>query len=593
MPANNKNSRDIILLILILIFCMLPFSTDIKAAGPGIDENVKRDIERKRLELEEKLREKERKEKEAGEKAPGKEAALPEEGEIRFLIREIIIQNPGLLSKREKNKLLAPYLNKEISNNDINTLAGKITNTLMEKGYITARVKIPLEQNLKSGKLVLAIVNGYIEDIVPDKDSNSIRRKMQLFFVFPFFKGKLLNINDLDYGIEQMNRLESNNASMKILPGENLGASKIIISNDPGYLLHVETGVDNLGQKSTSLYRRKISAGLDNLLSINDYSLFTYSDGTNRDTDRKFNRCYTVYYVFPFGYWTFSANYSYSAYKQQISGMNTQYKFEGNSSSSSYNIERLMWKEKLDRIKSRISLTLKDKATFIEDEKIGTQSNKLTVGEIGIIYSGYLFGGFFSCGISYDRGLHYFGAKKDTSDMDESSPRSQFNKYKSDIFWNRPFNILNQNFLYSFNVSGQYGMETLYNTEQISIGDLYTVRGFKKSSATGDRGYYIGNDLSINDFSRFLNYLRGLKLSVGYDYGYVIHKTGENANNGQGEATLSGISSSLNYSSGLFNLSLTYGWRLRSPAFIQEDKYVVYFICSMNLTTLFDESRQL
>ncbi|MBN2400759.1 MAG: ShlB/FhaC/HecB family hemolysin secretion/activation protein [Spirochaetes bacterium] len=603
MSVINKSSPDIIYLIFcikyllkwfclscVLLLLVIMVSTNAEAAQ-GSDEEALKDIERKQFEIEQKLREKERIKKEAEEKQPEKKIIPPEEAEYRFLIKEIEIQNPELLTGREKKRLLAPFLDKEMTYNDINILAGKITNILVGKGYITARVKVPLGEDLKSGKLILTIVNGYIEEIFPDKDS--IRRKMQLFFAFPFFKGRLLNVNDLDYGVEQMNRLESNNVTMKISPGEALGGSRILISNDPGYMLNFETGVDNLGQKSTSLYRRKISAGLDNLISINDYTLFTYTDGTNTDTDRKFNRCYTFYFAVPLGYWTLSANYNYSAYRQQISGMNTEYKFEGNSSSSSYSIERLMWRKKLDRIKSKVSLTLKDKATFIQDEKIGTQSNKLTVAEIGLSYSSYLFSGFFSSGINYDRGLDLFNAKKDESGMDESVPRAQFNKYKLDIFWNRQFNIFNQSFAYSFNSSGQYGMETLYNTEQISIGDLYTVRGFKKSSAAGDRGYFIRNELSANDFSRFWRYLRGLKLFAAYDYGYVINKIGKEANNGQGEATLAAISSGFNYSARLFNVSFTYGRKLRSPRFIEEDKYVIYFIFTMNLTTLFEETRDL
>ncbi len=580
------------LLIWFLISCMAPaslviFTNDASAAITENEEAV-RDIQRKQREIEQKLREKERIEREAKEKEMEKGAPPTEEGGIRFLIKEIIIEHPELLSAGEKNYLLAPFLNKEINYNDINVLTGRITNVLIDKGYITTRVKVPLGQNLKSGKLVLTIINGYIEDVVPEKDG--IRNRMQLFSAFPFFEGNLLNINDLDYGIEKMNRLESNNATMKIEPGEALGASRIVIYNTPGFLLHLETGVDNLGQKTTGEYRKKISAGLDNLLSVNDYSLVTYTDGTDTDTRDKFTRCYTLFFEFPLGYWSFSSTYSRSEHMQHVSGLSSEYKISGNDSSGIFSIDRLIWRKKFDRLKGKMSLNLKEKETFIQDIKIDAQSDKLSIMEAGLAYNGFILGGYFYSEACYDRGARFFGATRDTSGMAEDVPRAQFNKYKMNAFWNRPFSLMGQGFAYSISINGQYGMETLYTSEQQSIGDFYTVRGFKNYSAAGDRGYYARNEISVNDFARYWSYLRGLKLFSGFDYGYVIDKIGRSANGGRGEATLAGISAGINYTSPILTFNVTYGMRVTSPDFIKEDRSVIYFTVTANLTNLFGET---
>jgi hemolysin activation/secretion protein len=563
------------------------FTMNVEAAQTG-DEEAIRDIKRKQLEIEEKLREKERRKQEQDGQEKENEKESTDEGGNRFRISEIIIQNTELLSNRKKNKIITQFLNKELNHNDINNLAAKITNTLVEDGYVTTRVKVPLDQNLKSGKLLLTIVNGYIEDIVTEEES--IRRGIQLFFVLPFFKDRILDINDLDYGIEQMNRLESNNASMKILPGEELGASKIMIYNDPGFLLKLEGGTDNLGQESTGEYRRKVSASADNLISINDNSQFNYTDGWNTDTKNKYSRCFTGYIAFPLGYWTFSYTYSYSEYLQHIKGLNDEIKFAGKDASSIYSIDRILWKYKIDSIKGKIVLTLKDKKSYIQDVKIDASSYKLAVAEGGLNYNGYLFGGFFSYGMYYDRGLEYFNAEKDISGMADDIPRAQFEKYKVDLFWNRPLYFFNQSFGYSININGQYSMNSLYSSEQISIGDLYSVRGFKNYSASGDNGYCVRNEISVNDFSRFWRYLRGVKIFAGYDYGFVIHKTGKDANNGQGKANLSGISTGLSYASSVFNSSLTCGWKLKAPGFIKEDDYVIYWTFTMNFTNLFEET---
>jgi len=526
------------LVILLILIVVIGFSVALKAALPESDEAI-REIQRKRQEMEQRLREKERIEKEERE-AEEKESAAPvDESGIRFMVEEIVVQNPELLGEKEKDRLVGPFVGREISYNDINVLAGKITNTLIEKGYVTARVKVPLEQNLKSGKLVLTIINGYIEDIHPEKEG--ARRRMQVFSAFPFLEGKPLNINDLDYGIEKMNRLESNNATMRIVPGAALGASGIVIYNAPGHPVHLEAGIDNLGQKTTGEYRKKLSLGLDNLASVNDLCLLTYTDGLDTDTREKYTRCYTMFMEFPLGYWTFSLMYSRSEYMQHIQGLGAPYKMAGNDGSGVFTIDRLLWRKKLDRVKGRMSLNLKEKETFIQEIKIDAQSDRLSIAEFGLVYNGYLGGGYFYWEACHTRGTRLFKASKDAPGMSADMPRAQFEKYKLNVFWNRPFYILRQGFAYSVNLSGQYGMDTLYNSEQLNIGDFYTVRGFKSYSAVGDRGYYVRNELSAHDFSGVWKRLRGLKIFTGFDYGYIIDKIGKKSDGGRGEASLAGV----------------------------------------------------
>lgn len=571
-----------VLLSCMMIPVLLALPGAMEAALPESEEAI-REIQRKRQEIEQRLRERERIEKKEREEAKEGERPVPaDESGLRILVREIELQNSGLLSKKEKNGLLEPFMNREIGYNDINVLVGKITNTLIEKGYVTARVKVPLEQNLKSGKLVLTIINGYIEDIHPEKEG--ARRRMQVFSAFPFLEGKPLNINDLDYGIEKMNRLESNNATMRIVPGAALGASGIVIYNAPGHPVHLEAGIDNLGQETTGEYRKKLSLGLDNLASVNDLCLLTYTDGLDTDTREKYTRCYTMFMEFPLGYWTFSLMYSRSEYMQHIQGLGAPYKMAGNDGSGVFTIDRLLWRKKLGRVKGRMSLNLKEKETFIQDIKIDAQSDRLSIAEFGLVYNGYLGGGYFYWEACYTRGTRLFKASKDAPGMSADMPRAQFEKYKLNVFWNRPFFILGQGFAYSVNLSGQYGMDTLYNSEQLNIGDFYTVRGFKSYSAVGDRGYYVRNELSAHDFSGVWKRLRGLKFFTGFDYGYIIDKIGKKSDGGRGEASLAGVSAGVAYTGDFFDANLTYARKVSAPSFIKEDEYVIYAVATAKLT---------
>ena len=571
--------------IIYYIFILLLIPCYILSAPIGTPEEAMEEFKRRQYEIEKKLREKEKTEER--EKQEKKKDEIPvSDDDNKFFIKEIILQNDELLSSSEKSELLEPYTNKEITYNDLTVLVGNITNLLIEKGYATARVKIPLEQDISTGTFVMTIINGYISEVVPDKDE--LKNRIGVFMAFPFLSGKYLNIKDLDYGIEQMNKLRSNNATMKIHPGEEVGLSKIVIYNDPGRWFFIETGFDNLGQKNTGEMRGKLSVGLDNLLCINDFIGFDFTHSLS-DTDKKYNRTYTISLMFPFGYWSIFTMYSGSDYKQYVEGLNTKFKTSGSDINKVLGIDRMLAKYKDHRFKAKSLLTLKTKENFLEDAKIDSSSRNLTTLKLGIDYSTFLLEGYFSLNLYYNRGLKLFDAHKDGNDLKNDVPHAQFNKYEISVVWNKPFTIFKQNCTYMFYFSGQWGMETLYSSEKMSIGDMNTVRGFKNDSLVGDRGFYIRNEFSVIDFSYLWKYLNGLRLFVGYDYGYAVEKVGRDANYGRGEGSVMSWCTGLNYSTEIVDLNVTYSRHLFAPWFMIEKSYIVYVTLTLNCTGLFDE----
>ena len=160
-----------------------------------------------------------------------------------------------------------------------------------------------------------------------------------------------------------------------------------------------------------------------------------------------------------------------------------------------------------------------------------------------------------------------------------------------------PYKVRNKiNLNYTLTFDSQYSWNTLYGTDQFSIGGEYTVRGFREATISGDNGYYIRNDLRINLqqlFPRILlntkimNYGRIIKgknialsindflsktyLSIFYDYGYVRDKYSDSSDiqyNSQ-SGHMSGTGIALNYYGKYLNWSLTYAKALHSPNYLQ------------------------
>jgi hemolysin activation/secretion protein len=566
------------IIMMSIVFSMLPNAYGFESSL-DTQEAVK-EIERKQMETERKLREKEQQEK-SRQSITEPEAEHGEES-VKFMIKEIVLENDQLLGWFEERDLIKPYINREISMNDINTLMIKITNTLIHKGYITTRVKIPLGQNLKSGKLVLHILIGFVEEITPEP--NTLRKQMQVFNAFPFLVHKPLDINDLDYGIEQMNKVRSGNATIKIEPGNEMGGSKIIVTNDARNPASLDIGMDNLGQKETGLYREKATFSLDNIASLNDTFFVDYVGSLVDDAHRKKSTCYTVSYSFPLGYWTLGLMYSHSDYLRYIEGLNTEFAASGNTTSLIPTLDRIIWRDKFDRIKFKSSLAIENQQNYIQDALVDTSSKKLTVGKVGLEYSGFVFGGFSSISVMYDKGLNILNAYTDPSSLSSDTPRAQFDKYEISATWNKDVMVYSQKFGFLFSGNGQYAEKTLYNSEQLCIGDMNTVRGFRGGAAAGDRGYYLRTDVSASDFSRFWDYLKGVRLFVGYDVGYVRASSSVHANYGEGEAYLSGWSTGFNYYTNIVNINVTYSRKIYATPYVKSNSQEVYVVATTSVT---------
>ncbi|MGP4131820.1 POTRA domain-containing protein [Pantoea tagorei] len=105
----------------------------------------------------------------------------------------------------------------------INLLMSALQNRLVDHGYVTTRVLAP-SQDLNSGALRLVILPGYVREakLTPDSD-----RHLWLYSAFPAHAGNLLDLRDIEQGLENLQRLPTVQADMSVVPGEQPGESDI------------------------------------------------------------------------------------------------------------------------------------------------------------------------------------------------------------------------------------------------------------------------------------------------------------------------------------------------------------------------------
>ena len=155
-------------------------------------------------------------------------------------IRSIQINGNTILKASEIEALKKKYIGK-IGGKNILNLMRELENLYLTKGYIAVRVKMDMDKaNISEGKIVLKVLEGRIEEV---RFKDKSKRKINIFTSFPTSKGDILNINDLDQGIDNLNSVSSNNAKLDILAGETLGGSIIEIDNQRSkkYLVQLTT----------------------------------------------------------------------------------------------------------------------------------------------------------------------------------------------------------------------------------------------------------------------------------------------------------------------------------------------------------------
>ena len=455
-----------------------------------------------------------------------------------FTINRIELRGADNLLQEEKQALVRPYIGRCLTVEDIDALRVEIDRFYIEKGWIMSRAYLQPKQNIKDGLLIFIILEGTLDSIELNKNEKSDQR--QVTMAFPDMVGESVYIRDIEQGLEQMNRLASNRAKMSIGPVEGKpGYSKIIIQNQPDNPYRVLLGYDNQGSESTGEKRGRLTLDLDNPLSVNDHWYLTASDYTGPERDERDSSSYDVIVSIPFGYWTYDLSFSHSEYLSTVQSAGAPFSLTGTSDTGTLKASRVVHRSKYTKTSVGGALSLKDTESFLEDVRLETSSRKLTVFDLSVLHVVRKPGVIWSFLPAYSRGLDTFGALEDGPTAGDDIPKAQFEKIKWDISASMLLPALGPSWSYRGVLSGQLSRDPLFGSEQISIGSLYTVRGFRESPAAGDSGVYLRNDLTWIVPDRF-RLLRNLSLLAGLDVGYVNAKNDNIANSGEADATLIG-----------------------------------------------------
>ncbi|MGE4802931.1 ShlB/FhaC/HecB family hemolysin secretion/activation protein, partial [Yersinia hibernica] len=219
----------------------------------------------------------------------------------------------------------------------INLLMSEMQNRLIGHGYVTTRVLAP-QQDLNSGTLALHVVPGKIRHVALTPESD---RHVTLFTAFPARAGHLLDLRDIEQGLENLQRIPTVQASMELIPGDAPGETDIALSWQQSKMWRLAASLDDSGTRSTGRYQGGATLFLDNPLSLSD-QFYVSAGGSIKNRGDKGTNNLTGHYSLPFGYWTAGLTASSYDYHQTVAGLNSDYHYRGESDNVTLQLSRLL-----------------------------------------------------------------------------------------------------------------------------------------------------------------------------------------------------------------------------------------------------------
>lgn len=392
--------------------------------------------------------------------------------------------------------LVGPSAPACMSRADIAAVMAIIDKAYVERGLITSRVYIE-QQDFKDGVLKLKVVEGFVEGINFTSETGARQPRRRSFTAFTYLDGKTLDLRDFEQGLDQVNKLKSAKATLKMSPGERPGGTIVNVNVEDKHRFRVSSGWNNHGSPTTGKDQIRLGVASDNILMANDTWGLSYSGTLD-------SNALSVNTSIPYGYASFSLNAVASDY---LIGLTQTTELYGSSTSIQGGVNYVLNRSSNTKSYAELGLQYRNSKRFVNSFELSPQvltTVTLTGGHIVESKKSKT-----SYDLSYITGTTGFGANDDPSDISEQEPNAQFHAFEFGVSrvqkpqkWGR----------WILTARGKYSEVALYGPEQTPLGTRSTVRGFESAPFSADRAFYIRNDVMLKmnkNWKSMTNYLPG------------------------------------------------------------------------------------
>ncbi|MET1116955.1 MAG: ShlB/FhaC/HecB family hemolysin secretion/activation protein [Comamonas sp.] len=378
----------------------------------------------------------------------------------------------------------------------VEVILARLQHALVVRGLITSRVLVT-PQNLQGGVLEIAFMPGVLREVRLSADSAGAA---SLLSALPSRQGELLQLRDIEQGLENLQRVPTADADIEIVPSEGPdaapGQSDLLVSYRRANPWRLNLALDDGGTKSTGKLQGAATLSWDNPLQRNDLAYLSLGRGL-RHTGGRGTRNAAFHYSVPLDYWLLGLTASAHRYHQTVAGAYEDYRYSGKSSQLDVRLGRVIHRSATSRTTASVRAFHRASSNFIDDTEVEVQRRRTSGHELALAQRSYLGTAVFEGSLAARRGTGAFGALRAPEEpWGEGSSRMKI--YVADLALSRPFKLADQRLRFSTAWHGQWNRTPLTPQDRIAIGGRYTVRGFDgETTLLAERGRYWRNELAL------------------------------------------------------------------------------------------------
>ncbi|WP_278537989.1 ShlB/FhaC/HecB family hemolysin secretion/activation protein [Fusobacterium varium] len=473
-----KIKKIVVLFLMVLTHVVYGASGDYQKyytpkEDPGVLLNRSKEFfeqQRLRREMEE-----EKQKNRTGIEAPesGKLHETPE-GEIKFKLKGFEFSPSEVLTTEELKKLTAPYLQREVSVNDLYKLINEINALYEEKGYIVCKAGLP-PQTISNGIVKIVLIEGKTGRILIQGNKSTkddyIRKRINLN------TGTVSNLNELNKSLVWFNGTNDVQMRIELAAGEIPGTTDYVLTAYEPKRYIGTIFADNSGSETSGEYRLGANYVNSSLFGYRDQLVISAvgSEGTAAGS---------FMYSFPITKkgTRFGLNYSKSKVKI-VDGPLEDVDVKGESSSYGINITHPFVVNEKRKIEGTFDFTKQKSSTdFMGFTWVDDEITRYTAGvAITTFGSGYVW--YNKHNISKGTWEKLSGEKMD------------YMKYDTTFMLQK---MCRETQMLTLRFNGQYSFDDyLPSADQFYVGGSYSVRGYTESFMGADHGFSLSIEYSF------------------------------------------------------------------------------------------------
>ncbi|OOZ38603.1 hypothetical protein BOW53_15000 [Solemya pervernicosa gill symbiont] len=152
-----------------------------------------------------------------------------------------------------------PFMGRCLGSQGIGVVMRRVQNEIVAQGFITTRV-VAQPQDLNDGKLELLLIPGRVDEV---RNGENAPWRATYWNTMPLSPGDLLNLRDIEQGLENLQRVPTVEPDIDIQPSELPGESDLLIDWKQRFPLRASLFADDSGSESSGKYQLGGTLSLD------------------------------------------------------------------------------------------------------------------------------------------------------------------------------------------------------------------------------------------------------------------------------------------------------------------------------------------